>query len=200
MSASKTVAAQEIKQQETSGDVDLGTRLRAAREAAGLSQRELARLSGLTNGTISLIEQNQTSPSVGSLKKLTDALSITLADFFSRDWQGAAGPFFKSEELHKLGDGTVTFHMVPGGVRDPKLQVLREIYPPGSDTGTELLTHPGEEAGVVVKGSILVRVGNQEKLLSVGDAYYFNSQTPHRFRNPDTVGCEIVSCATPPSF
>ncbi|HPE72850.1 MAG TPA: helix-turn-helix domain-containing protein, partial [Candidatus Competibacter sp.] len=43
---------------------DLGTRLRAVREQYGLSQRELARRAGVTNGTISLIEQNKNSPSV----------------------------------------------------------------------------------------------------------------------------------------
>jgi quercetin dioxygenase-like cupin family protein len=85
-------------------------------------------------------------------------------------------------------------------VPDPKLQVLREVYPPGGDTGPDLLTHPGEEAGVVVRGSISVTVGGQEKLLQAGDAYYFNSRIPHRFRNLTDKECEIISSATPRSF
>ena len=46
---------------------DVGARLKHVRELHGLSQRELARRAGVTNGLISLIEQNRVSPSVGSL-------------------------------------------------------------------------------------------------------------------------------------
>ena len=49
------------------GDLDIGARLRAVREKAGLSQRELARKAGVTNSTISLIEQEAHSPSLASL-------------------------------------------------------------------------------------------------------------------------------------
>src|SRR5882757_4920110 len=49
--------------------IDVGARLRGIRTTFGLSQRELARRAGVTNGLISLIEQNRVSPSVSSLKK-----------------------------------------------------------------------------------------------------------------------------------
>ena len=49
--------------------MDVGARLRMVRDRFGLSQRELAKRAGVTNGTISLIEQNRVSPSVSSLKK-----------------------------------------------------------------------------------------------------------------------------------
>ncbi len=49
--------------------MDTGSRLKLVRESYKLSQRELARRSGVTNATISLIEQNRVSPSVSSLKK-----------------------------------------------------------------------------------------------------------------------------------
>ncbi len=50
-----------------------------------VSQRELARRSGVTNATISLIEQNRVSPSVSSLKKLLEGIPMSLADFFTFD-------------------------------------------------------------------------------------------------------------------
>ena len=62
---------------------DLGARLRSLREMHGLSQRELAKRAGVSNAIISLIEQNRTSPSVGSLKRVLDGLPISLADFFA---------------------------------------------------------------------------------------------------------------------
>jgi transcriptional regulator with XRE-family HTH domain len=178
----------------------VGERLRALRELRGHSQRELARLSGVTNGTISMIEQGQVSPSVGSLKKLTDALSLTLAEFFSSDWPLSNGPFFARSQLPRIEGGRIELRMVPAGVLQAQLQVLDETYPPGSDTGPELLSHPGEEAGVVVQGSVCITVGSEERVLSAGDAYYFDSRRPHRFRQVGDEPCRIVSAATPRTF
>ena len=62
---------------------DIGPRLKAVRENQGMSQRELAKRTGVSNATISLIEQNRTSPSVGLLKKVLDGIPISLADFFA---------------------------------------------------------------------------------------------------------------------
>lgn len=65
--------------------MDTGSRLKLVRESYKLSQRELARRSGVTNATISLIEQNRVSPSVSSLKKLLEGIPMSLADFFTFD-------------------------------------------------------------------------------------------------------------------
>ena len=46
-----------------------------------------------------------------------------------------------------------------------------------------MLTHAGEEGGVVVKGKIELTVGGETRVLGAGDAYYFKSSVPHRFRN-----------------
>ncbi|WP_445503453.1 helix-turn-helix domain-containing protein, partial [Microvirga sp. G4-2] len=64
-------------------EFDLGCRLRYVRGLHNLSQRELAKRAGITNSTISLIESNQTNPSVGALKRILDGIPIGLAEFFA---------------------------------------------------------------------------------------------------------------------
>ncbi len=54
--------------------MDIGHRLKAVRTKAALSQRELAKRSGVTNGFISQIEKNQVSPSVASLRKVLEGI------------------------------------------------------------------------------------------------------------------------------
>lgn len=183
----------------TEGD-DAGRRLRALRKRHGFSQRELAARAGVTNGAVSMIEQGQVSPSVASLRKLAEAMSLTLAEFFAVDIEMVVQPFFQAKELLEIGGGGVSLRMVPAGVANPNLQVMREVYAAGSDTGPELLSHPGEEAGVVVRGRITVAVGGQQAELGPGDAYYFDSRLPHRFFNSAKEECEIISAGTPPSF
>ena len=63
--------------------VDIGGRLRFIRSRQKLSQRELAKRSGVTNSTISLIESNQMNPSVGALKRILDGIPMGLAEFFA---------------------------------------------------------------------------------------------------------------------
>ncbi|MCO5083122.1 MAG: cupin domain-containing protein [Rhizobiaceae bacterium] len=178
----------------------VGERLAALRAAYGLSQRELARRAGLTNGTISLIEQGATSPQVASLKKILSVFSISIADFFSLDMENVSNVFFTKEDLVEIGGSDISFLLVNGRDKNRKLQMVSEKYEPGADTGVEMLQHSGEECGIVLKGSLEVTVGVERKVLKAGEAYYFNSSLPHRFRNVGDDVCEVVSAATPPSF
>ena len=77
---------------------------------------------------------------------------------------------------------------------------MHEYYAPGSDSGEEMLSHEGEESGVVIRGQVEVTVGSQCKLIGPGEAYYFDCRLPHRFRNIGTEECELVTASTPPVF
>lgn len=68
-----------------------------------------------------------------------------------------------------------------------------------ADTG-EPYVHQVEESGIVVKGRIVVIVGTREKILSVGDAYYFDSRIPHRWHKPFDKECQLISALSPPTF
>jgi mannose-6-phosphate isomerase-like protein (cupin superfamily) len=166
----------------------------------GLSQRELAKRAGVTNGLISLIEQNRVSPSVSSLKKVLDGIPMALADFFTMDLAGKPQVFFRREELADIGTSSVELRLVGGRLTKRSMSVLHERYAPSADTGEEMLTHPGEEGGVIVKGKIELTVGGESQILGPGDAYYFKSSLPHRFRNIGREECEIVSASSPPTF
>ena len=78
------------------------------------------------------------------------------------------------------------------------MQILYESYEIGADTDLIILQHEGEEGGVILSGRLEVTVGESTRLLGVGDAYYFNSREPHRFRNVGTQICTLVSSFSPP--
>ncbi len=180
--------------------INVGAHLKAVRQMYGLSQRELAKRAGVTNGLISLIEQNRVSPSVSSLKKVLDGVPMGLADFFTLDLAAASQVFFPREELTDIGTGSVALKLVGGRSSQRSMSILHERYAPGADTGEEMLTHRGEEGGVVVRGRIELSVGGDARVLGPGDAYYFKSSLPHRFRNVGREECEIVSASSPPGF
>jgi transcriptional regulator with XRE-family HTH domain len=180
--------------------LDVGGHLKAVRQMYGLSQRELAKRAGVTNGLISLIEQNRVSPSVSSLKKVLDGIPMALSDFFTLDMGTQPQVFFPREELADIGTGSVELRLVGSRLAKRSMSILHERYAADADTGEEMLTHAGEEGGVVVKGRIELTVGGETRILGPGDAYYFKSTLPHRFRNLGREECEIVSASSPPTF
>ncbi len=189
---------------------NVGGRLKAVRNANGMSQRELAKRAGVTNGLISMIEQNRSSPSVASLKRILDAVPMTFSEFFSIEYADEEKVFYKSSELREINPARVfkidadvaklvSLRQV-GDASRHSLQLLHETYEPGADTGLELYTHEAEEAGLIISGEIELTVGDRKQVLGPGDAYVFDSRIPHRFCNIGEQTCVIVSACTPPSF
>ncbi|MBV2361600.1 cupin domain-containing protein [Thalassococcus sp. CAU 1522] len=189
--------------------MDIGGRLRAVRESRNMSQRELAARAGLTSGAISLIEQNKSSPSVASLKALLDGIPMTMSEFFAEvEARGAPKYFYATSEFVELspqdiglGDRAARLSLRQlGNASEHSLQILHENYPPGTDTGPDMLSHEGEEAGIVVSGIIEVTVADQVRVLNPGEGYLFDSRLPHRFRNIGDTDCVVISACTPPTF
>jgi mannose-6-phosphate isomerase-like protein (cupin superfamily) len=166
----------------------------------GLSQRELAKRAGVTNGTISLIEHNHMNPSVAALQKVLDGFPMSLADFFN------AHPhtFYRRNQLAGSGDcavpshhGQVSIHLVAADRPDRAMTITHTRYLPGANISAGDCSERGEEGGVVISGSIELTIGGETRQLGPGDAFYFSRSVPHRFRNPGTEPCEIVSASTP---
>lgn len=182
--------------------MDIGASLKAVRKLKGLSQRELAKRAGVTNSTISMIEKNSVSPSVSSLKKVLAGIPMSLVEFFSID-DGAIGEqkvVYRANELLDIGTGDLVYKLIGRDYPNRGMSIMSETYPPGTDTGKEMLQHQGEEGAVIVAGKIELTVGEDVFILEQGDSYYFNSELPHRFRNPFDQPCHLVSATTPADF
>ncbi len=182
--------------------MDVGVRLQSIRKAKGFSQRELAKRAGVTNSTISMIEKNSVSPSISSLKKVLAGIPMSLVEFFSIEFEQDNSPqiVYKADELIDLSSGSVSMKLVGKPHQVRALSFLDETYPPGADTGDEMLNHEGEEAGMVVEGRLELTVGSEIFILESGDSYYFESNKPHRFRNPFDQSARLISSTTPANF
>jgi len=184
-----------------SDTLDIGNRLRNLRTQQNLSIRALAEAAGLTHSTIAQIEANKTSPSVGSMKRILDALHIPLSQFFAdAEARTEEQVFFGKDELVELADGkSLSYRQVGKNLAGKAIMMLCERYAPGADTG-EPYSHQAEECGTVISGRLMIVVGTRERCLSAGEAYYFDSRTPHRMYNPFDEVCEVISAVSPPTF
>jgi transcriptional regulator with XRE-family HTH domain len=179
----------------------IGLHIKELRMRRKLSVRELAARSGISHATISLIERDRTSPSIDTLSAMTDALGTTLVGFFGDIEQSIPySPFYAMDELIEIGQtNTISYRML--GINHPNRHILmlHETYEVGADTG-EAFSHKSQEAGFVLSGEIELTVGTESRVLRKGEAYYFDSQLPHRFRNVGRTKAEIISAVTPPTY
>lgn len=179
----------------------VGAKLREMRRRRDLGVRELALRSGISHSAISLIERDRMSPSVDTLSAILDALGTTLTGFFS-DLQVSAPntPFYQAKDLVEIGKAdAISYRMIGMNFPNRQLLMLQESYAVGADTGPAF-SHSAQEAGIVMRGAIELTVGDQKRVLQQGDAYYFDSRLPHRFRNIANEKSEILSAVTPPTY
>jgi transcriptional regulator with XRE-family HTH domain len=181
-------------------ELNVGERLKTLREMNGMSQRALAKKAGVTNGIVSMIEKNRNSPSLATLKKILDAIPIPMAEFFTEGTTPRLRKFFKAGNLHEIGSSGFSFKQIGVDLSGKSMQILHEHIEVGADSGVEMLSHESEEGGVIIRGTIELTVGSEIQVLGPGDAYYFDSRIPHRFRNIGEEDVEIVSACSPPAL
>jgi transcriptional regulator with XRE-family HTH domain len=185
-------------------DLWLGMQVRDLRKTNRLSLQQLAEKSGLSVGLISQIERGLTSPSIRSLRQISEALGVTPARFFHQeeapppDEIGRIVRRGKGRQLRLTGVGVAKWLLTPDLSGDREM-LLTEIQP-GGKSGDELYTHRGEECGFVVSGAMHLWVEERCYLLREGDSFRFRSTLPHRFANAAETLTSVLWIITPPLY
>jgi transcriptional regulator with XRE-family HTH domain len=164
---------------------DLGAQLRAGRERAGLSVRELARRIGVSASLLSQVERGLAQPSVGTLWAVVTELDLSLDSLFASQRtpeRAAVVQRAESRPALELRGGVVWERLTAS--HDPDADFAFVTYPPGADSGADEppTRHQGREYGYIISGRLQIEVGTETLELGPGDAVAFGSQTPHRFR------------------
>jgi transcriptional regulator with XRE-family HTH domain len=181
----------------------IGAKLKSYRKSKGLSLRAVAEISEVTVGTLSQIENDKTSPSVGTLKRVLKALDLSMGQFFSviEDDDSSSQIVFKAEDRVNVSplEG-LSLYALPKFAGERKIQMLFEVYEVGAGTGNDYYSHEGEECGVCLEGLIELHVDGKTYRLEPGDMYYFDSTKQHRFTNIGETQARVISACTPASF
>lgn len=196
---SKTaVATKNRARADEASELAVGSRLKSVRESAGLSQRELAKRAGVTNATVSMIEQETHAPSLASLHRLLAAIPISLADFFALPVSQKNALFYEAEDLAVVSRGDADLRVLGSERREKKLQMFIERYKPGAGTGEDPIVFDGETAVVVVQGTIEVEADGEIRRLTKGGGYQLFGRVPYRLRNIGKIEAIIACACTPP--
>lgn len=172
-----------IRLESSAGTV--GQRLREIRTARGLSLKSLAEMSGLNVNTLSLIENEHTSPSVSTLQQISQSLLIPITEFFETQAETREVVLQKQGRRPSLTFKQNTIEDLAAGMSRFGAEPMIVTLDPGSDSGKNPIVHTGREFVYCLEGHIAYLVNNQEYFLEPGDSLIFEAYLPHRWRNTD---------------
>jgi transcriptional regulator with XRE-family HTH domain len=183
----------------------IGLRLRQAREARGLSLREVARRISVSPGFISQVETGKANPSIGTLYSLVSELGLSLDEMMGDTvtaadmpperpappaWPRVDSPLQRAAGRPTIRLSGVTWERLTAE-DDPLVDFLYITYAPGSVSCPEdkLMRHGGREYGHVISGRMRIQIGFESYELGPGDSLHFDSTVPHRLANPYDEPC-----------
>jgi len=174
----------------------IGAHLRQLRARRKLSLAHVSQAVGISVGFLSALERSQMSGSVGTLRKLARFYKTNILDFFDANGTNSRQVRAAQRKILEAGDG-VRMELLAWGntVMEPHLFRIA----PNAGSG-EPYTHEGEEFIFVLRGDLLITVGGEEYHLKAGDSFYFESSTPHRWKNPGRNETSLLWVNTPPTF
>lgn len=175
---------------------DLGKRLRALRNERGLTLTQLGQQVNLSASYLSQIERGIAMPSLPKLTTIANALGVEVRHFFEED---ASSPRpTRSNQGKRLKDtADVVVELLSADPLDKMIQPYRLVCQPGASRD-QLPTYPGEEFGLVLKGQLMVTVGEETFVLKAGDSIHYQTLQPHSWRNEGDEECIVVWAASPP--
>ena len=87
---------------------------------------------------------------------------------------------------------TILEHHDQSGVPGKEIVIGTATLPKGSSVGFH--THPGDEAGYVVRGTLLLKTrGQRDRVLHAGDSFFNPQGAIHSLQAPDSEGLAVSS-------
>lgn len=182
----------------------LGHQIRDLRRSKGVTIPQLALRIDRSTGWLSQIERGISEVTISALHQIAAALEVQVSWFFANG--KAPAPEELGLVLRRRNRRKLDFH--GSGVHEEilspnlsgQLLLVESTFAPGASTGDRDRERRGEEAGLVISGTLQLRVDGKTFKLEAGDSFAFTRQGPHRCHNPGKVPAVVLWVITPPSY
>ena len=174
-----------------------GQRFRRLRANRGLSLAQVAKATGVSVGFLSALERGQMRSSIATLRRIARFYRTNILSLFET---AGDNPRLVRPEERKILETTpdVRMELLAWGNTAMEPHLFR--VKPGGGSG-ESYSHDGEEFLHVLRGNFEIWLNDAEHYrLKPGDSLYFESTTPHRWKNPGRKETWVLWINTPPTF
>ncbi|HXY26209.1 MAG TPA: cupin domain-containing protein [Candidatus Acidoferrum sp.] len=174
-----------------------GQRFRRLRTRRGLSLAQVAKATGVSVGFLSALERGQMRSSIATLRRIARFYRTNILSLFET---AGDNPHLVRPSQRKILETTpdVRMELLAWGNTAMEPHLFR--VKPGGGSG-ESYSHEGEEFLHVLRGDFEIWLKSGEHYhLKPGDSLYFESTTPHRWKNPGRKETWVLWINTPPTF
>jgi transcriptional regulator with XRE-family HTH domain len=165
----------------------VGPRLRALRQQRDTTLTDLSATTGISVSTLSRLESGQRRPTLELLLPLARAYRVQIDELV-----GAPPTGDPRVHLRPVTRNGMT--MIPLTRRAGGLQAYKLIIPATRQAAIpQPQTHQGYEWIYVLSGRLRLLLGDQDLVLTPGEAAEFDTRLPHWFGTADSTAVEILS-------
>jgi len=179
---------------------EVGQRLRLARFRRDMTLKEVATRSGMSATHISEIERGKTSPTIGALQRIADALEERAAHFVEEQQRSLSILTRRGERLTEyrtdINGQVVSMEMLTSDVPWGTMRIVRKLSKPG-----EVFERPpgaGEIVTHCLAGMVRYTVGDRTHVLRDGDTIQFLLENGYTFENIGDANAEVIAFVTVP--
>ncbi|BCJ42787.1 hypothetical protein GCM10010168_04730 [Actinoplanes ianthinogenes] len=167
----------------------IGPRLRHIRQERGLTLEALATATGLSVSTLSRLESGKRRPTLDLLIPLARTHRLALDHLIGAPPTGDPRAHLTP---HRTAPRTRNASViVPLTTYPARLQAFKQILGP-TPGPHDLVAHPGHAWFYVLSGTVRLRLGPTERLLSPGDTADFDTTEPHWFGPATPTPAEVL--------
>src|SRR5271163_1164604 len=169
----------------------IGARVKALRESADLSLRDLSERSGVSAPMLSQVERGETSPTLTVAARIAAGLELRLSQLLRLDETGAV-TVVRASQRQRGGSRRRghSFEVLTSSQPGQRAELSRHTLASGGATGAiddPPMHEPGSrETALVERGSLSLVCDGQRHELGEGDCVTFDADLPHHFENPTT--------------
>lgn len=178
---------------------EISEKIRTLRKGKDLTLKDLSEKTGLSVSFLSQVENGSSSLAITSLKKIAEALNVTISYFFKTPEIHNFLVKVEEEKVFKIEGSNSEFIRISGNFPERKIESMLVIIPPEQMHGSKF-NHPGEEFVYVLEGALIVNLGGTDYLVKAGDSIQYPSTTEHSWINPLNQNTKILSVTTPLIF
>lgn len=173
----------------------IGARLRRARITQHLTIKQVAESSGVTEGFLSRLERDLTSPSVATLVTLCAVLKIDVGELLSHT-EVARVTWEDAPKLAVTEPGVAERLLTPRS--EARMQVIYGDHEPGA-TGSshDYSVNAPLHFVHVVEGALTVRLQDESWDLGKRDSLTFDGREFHSWKASAELGATVLWCLSP---
>ena len=175
---------------------EVAGRIKDLREATGYTQKELAKLTGVSVEDYKVLETGEADFSFTFIYKCAKACGVEVVDLLE-----GTSTTLTSFAITRKGEGLkiikkkgVVYNNLAPKFKDKLAEPFLVKFPylaEEQNAPMQLNSHNGQEFDVIVKGSLKVQVGDHVDILNEGDSIFYNSLIPHGMIAASEGGCEF---------